>query len=639
MKTPAEQSKKIPGVDFVVNKKSLEKLNVNALLAKTKKVDCFGINSRFNELSKDLKPNQIAPLKLLSGLANYHVEPDDPIDPFKPMCIMDGKRTLIPNDLRSEQFDVIAEFAPDVAHRGLRARLADVVWFMQRRRRDMAALAIESYCDCIEQVRAGKSEFSHVDSPCGVYAREYIIRAASISRATKWELAPSSRLKILVRELVLSAYENNQADDFARMAQVAIDYGMIPCGDILKWIKELVTKKEFFDNPDARIRLWKIAARCYRIDHNDDGYNSCMIEISECHARKADLVESPGSSMLISSFLENAIQSLNDIPNTKQRRKELIARLRISQSGIKDEMQSFHVETDITEIVKQSVSAVYKHSWLDSFLSLVVCDVIPTPEEIRSDAQKLMKDHPLQGIISKTVHDFQGRVVYKAPGFSFGKDSEGDEENLRFMMSKYRDFAREAIVQGRINPIRRTIADEHSISIDIILEMIRDSEFVPPEYEYIYAKGIMRFLAGEDMEAAYLLVPQLENSLRYILSLRGLDTTKTSKDGIQTEASLPVLLDSKNEWRAELEKIMPSRYIHEIDLLFNFPGGPSLRNQMAHGKVPTGYFWTHNPIYAVWFIIHLTAIPLVQRWGDVEAAYARVIGATKPSDSDSGDSE
>lgn len=51
---------------------------------------------------------------------------------------MGDRRSLVPADLRDEQINVIAEFVPTVTHLGLRARLSNVSWFRQRRRRDMA---------------------------------------------------------------------------------------------------------------------------------------------------------------------------------------------------------------------------------------------------------------------------------------------------------------------------------------------------------------------------------------------------------------------------------------------------------------------------------------------------------------------
>ena len=110
------------------------------------------------------------------------------------------------------------------------------------------------------------------------------------------------------------------------------------------------------------------------------------------------------------------------------------------------------------------------------------------------------------------------------------------------------------------------------------------------------------------------------------LILNGHDTTTANADGTQTEASLSILLNPDRPWRALIEEIIPSRYTHEIDLLFNFSGGPSIRNQFAHGKVPANEFWSQDFVYAAWLIIHLAVLSIARRWGNLEEVFARVTG-------------
>ena len=217
-----------------------------------------------------------------------------------------------------------------------------------------------------------------------------------------------------------------------------------------------------------------------------------------------------------------------------------------------------------------------------------------------------------------------------------GGDAAAQEEQLRYLMSFHRGHSRQVTVAGAINPIRRTIASEYLVSNETVLELLRDSPFIPRGHEYIFARAICHFLAGEDIEAVLLLTPQLENSLRHILSLNGHDTTSADADGIQTEASLSILLNPDRPWRDLLEQIIPARYIHEIDLLFNFSGGPSVRNQVAHGKVPAPGFWDHDFVYAAWIIIHLAILPMAHRWGNVEEKFARVTGLYRAVDVDKG---
>ena len=617
-----------PGVDFVVDKAQLDKIEINSLLSSSASVDCHDLSRMFSERISKTEAEIHPPLLLLAGLANYHVEPNHRTEPFKPMMIFGDRRSLVPSDLLPEQIDVFAEIAPIISNAGLRARMADVVWFVQRRRRNIAELAISSYCDCVDQVQAGISVFAFDDaSPWSVHAKEPLVRAARISHATKWELPASARLRVQIHNLVATAFENGKSKDFVRIVDVDIDHGITPLHEVAVWAEQLLEVEELRAQPDKRIDLWKIAARCFGRVRDVANQNRCMIEVAECEVQKAELA---GSSMLVSAFLNNAIHVLRNYPGTKERREELTTRLREIQPSIRDEMGSISTEIDLTEIVEHSVASVQGHSWLTAFLSLVWCDHPPEPDAIRQEAIKHAEEFPLQGIMPMQVHDFQGRVVFRSPGLT--GSAEETELHYRYLMSFHRGHSRQVTVAGAINPIRRTIAEEHLVSVDVIQAIINDSPFIPPDHSYIFARAIVQFLGGEDVEAASLLVPQLENLLRQILALRGIDTTTVDENGLQTEASLPMLLNSGNPWRARLEVALPERYTHEIDLLFSFPGGPSLRNQIAHGKVPASGFWGYDMVYASWLIIHLAILPLINRLSEMAETYERATGLAKPKE-------
>lgn len=622
-----EERLPVPGIDYVVAPAVLESIDIDQLLEEIVSVECFDVNRRLTTLDSELPDEHLPAVRLLAGLTSYHFQPDHPTEPFKPMWIMGDRRSLVPADLLGEQIDIIAEFAPTVRHLGLRARLCDVSWFRQRRRRDMAELAITAYCDMVEAVRAGDATFSFDNrSAWGVGAKKALARAARISHATRWELPVSQRLRGIIAELVLSAHEQRRDDDFLRVAELDLDHGITDAVAVAGMAEELVGIQELSDNPDARIRLWELASRAHRRARDEGNANRCMVSSAECYVQKADLADSP---MLEATFLQSAIQILRNYPNTRDRREELNARLLRVQPGIREEMGHFSTEIDLTEIVEHSVAVVRGHSWPTAFLSLVLCDQPPSPQEIRQTAVDHAQEFPLQGIMPMQMHDFQGRLVFRAPGM--GGDGDSQEEHLRYLMAFHRGHSRQVTVAGAINPIRRTIASEHPVCSDTLLELLRDSPFIPPGHQYIFARAICHFLGGEDIEAVSMLTPQLENSLRHILALNGHDTTTANADGIQTEASLSIILNPGQPWRALLEEIIPARYIHEIDLLFNFAGGPSVRNQIAHGKVPAGGHWDHNFVYAAWLIIHLVILPIARRWGNVEEIFARTTGLHGPA--------
>lgn len=73
------------------------------------------------------------------------------------------------------------------------------------------------------------------------------------------------------------------------------------------------------------------------------------------------------------------------------------------------------------------------------------------------------------------------------------------------------------------------------------------------------------------------------------------------------------------EFREPLLNVMPAALIEEIDLLFNFRGGPTIRHELAHGKMTDGQFWTPDVTYSIWLVLHIAILPTLRFWDDVAA--------------------
>ena len=139
-------------------------------------------------------------------------------------------------------------------------------------------------------------------------------------------------------------------------------------------------------------------------------------------------------------------------------------------------------------------------------------------------------------------------------------------------------------------------------------------------HEHVFAIGAARFIGGDELEAAHLILPQLENSLRHILSLEGVETNRINQDGTQEEAMLSRILEN---FREPLLRLMPAALVQEIELLFNFRGGPSIRHEMAHGKMSDGEFWNTDVTYSIWLVLHIVVLPTLRYWDQIAAHISR----------------
>lgn len=107
---------------------------------------------------------------------------------------------------------------------------------------------------------------------------------------------------------------------------------------------------------------------------------------------------------------------------------------------------------------------------------------------------------------------------------------------------------------------------------------------------------------------AALMIPQIENSLRYVLSASGVITSTLTSRLIQEERDLNVLLRLP-----EVAEIFGDDVVFEMQGLFVERFGANLRNRVAHGLVRDTSFYSSEVLYAWWLVLRLLCIPILHR--------------------------
>ena len=164
-----------------------------------------------------------------------------------------------------------------------------------------------------------------------------------------------------------------------------------------------------------------------------------------------------------------------------------------------------------------------------------------------------------------------------------------------------------------MEPARRATMLRFPLEERHFTPIVEMSPFVPRGHEYLFALGFARSWQGDYASAAHLLIPQLENSLRFVLLNANLESSKINSDLLQEDRSLSGLLQAL---RPELEEVLGADHVNEMDRLFVHRPGPALRHEMAHGKVSAGPCYHPDAVYACWMIYRLTCLPLLRHWGE-----------------------
>jgi hypothetical protein len=590
-----------------------------APVAESRKVYCQCLGSLYQKAAQDAEAaadeRAARVYRLLAALTQIHFKPHDKSEPYGPMFVMEGRRSLIPSDLRGPQSEVFAAVAPGVSNPGLRARIADVAWINDRKQAATAQLAISAYCAAVQDVIDGKAELFFEDAKATSHnGAEMLRRACQIANMTGWKEPEAGTLKGLIGTLCEAAFNGRDVRGFLNMGELDADY-RITAPQIMAERAEALTQSAELD-PDTARNVWELAARAHRQDGKESDSNRCLISAAECYVRMAEAAGFKG--MTASSWLMDAIKALRSIPGTKDRRAELEAKLREVQASIADEMGMVSTQIDISDLVDHARKAVGELTLAQALFEFASLERSPAPEKLREDAIKQAEENPLSSIIPMSIHDDEGKVVARSPGLGFGEE---DDTAMRHLIARGEGFRRQIAVSGMIEPARRTIMAEHPLEERDLLLLAEYSPFVPSGYEHIFALGFARFFCGDYISALHILVPQLENSLRYVLKQTAIDTSSMQSDMTQENRTLSVMLGKD---RAALEKIFGPSITLEIENLFDFEGGPSLRHQLAHGLLSAGACHSYDSIYACWFIFRLCCLPLFRHWQQVADAYARM---------------
>ena len=597
----------------IVTSEDFAAVDFEAPIRDSKNVDCRRLAgllaSAASEQEEAGNDVDVRVFGLLAKVAFIHLKPEDLSDPYGPLFVCGDQRTVIPNDLKGEQSCVFADLAPGIENPGLRARLSDVAWHNERKRADMATLAIRSYCESVQLVLDGQAEF-YLDqqSASSRPGRIFLHRACQIAKVTGWKNPEGKALKSLIQQVLQEAFDKRDARGFLNIGKLCLRFRTHAPAPIAACAETLASAKDV-NSLDAR-EVWKLAAQIHRqFDEQSD--------MHRCHNNAAERLvtmatDDGGEGAAAASFYSDAIEELRSVPNTKERRKELEKLLRKAQTAIPDEMSEISKGIDLPPLVEEARSSVTGATLAQALWNFAMLATSPDPTELRTMAKEQAEKNPLWGDMPFTEHDCEGKVVTRSPGLL--ADGNGWDEAVRRLIACNEILRRQREVQGCIEPARCVIQSEHSLDRRDFLLIAIMSPFVPSNRADVFALGFDRFFAGDFISAVHVLVPQLENAVRHVLLIAGEETSTIRNDMTQENLSLPAML--KKHWEP-LENAFGPAIVFDMENVFVFEGGTKIRHQVAHGLISGAECFSPDAVYACWFIFRLCCLPLLPNWSGV----------------------
>jgi hypothetical protein len=278
------------------------------------------------------------------------------------------------------------------------------------------------------------------------------------------------------------------------------------------------------------------------------------------------------------------------------------------------EMQTIripHEGSDLEEKLEQSAQAaaalVKGQSFEDAILRLAYVAEPSRPAELRKRIEHNEGGGVFTQMFGATTVRSDGQISDTKPPLDSGDPKEREEAVVKEMYSQARTIDWIARAQVLIEPARQQVVAEHAARRVDLLFLVQDNPFVPVGREGLFLRGLHAGLHGDIVVALHLLLPQIENSIREILTTHGVITSKLESDTTQDERDLGWMLT-----HPQMAKIFGEGMTFDLRGLLVERFGLNLRNYLAHGLLAEQQMITPGALYAWWLVLRLCSIPIIK---------------------------
>ncbi|MFH1811036.1 MAG: DUF4209 domain-containing protein [Pseudomonadota bacterium] len=542
-------------------------------------------------------------LWLLADACSMMLAPDSPSEPFRPIMVLQGRRTTIVDDLSDADISFYAQIVEVFDDPWLNARLADIVWHKQKPREvKYALMAIDSY----RRIPLETDIWVSGGDECWKRA---------IALAILLKKGAGSRLKEMEHDVLMAFGWATREDGFlACWLAVLLDSNGLGNSAIDEIAQKLESLASEFDRDSDLNRsrgYFEESRKWFQKAENVSKTTSMTAAVAETWVKEAArrLESKDPSNMVAATFYEKAIQIYRTIPHsergphrTAERLEEL--RTKLSDAGEKSlgEMRPISVPgADISQIVGSARSAVGGKAAVEALRAFANLCRTANCNEMRQNALTMLNEHPLQALFGNSVLSQDGRVIAKAKGLSHGAEpTEDDEITIRTTMIREYGIMVGINVLGNILPALEVLLLEQHLKEPDFISLCRQSPIVPVGRARLFGKALFAGYDRDFISALHLLTPQIENMVRYHLKQAGAKTTNLDQQGIENENGLSTLIELP-----EAERVFGPDLVFEIKTLFCDSFGSNLRNEISHGLLNDDSFQSAAVVYAWWLGLKL----------------------------------
>lgn len=532
--------------------------------------------------------------QILQQVFNFSFRSSDLLEPFGPMFIEDGKRSMVPSDLSAQQLDELQRVITDVSDPEFRSRVGDVLW-LSRKDVSAARIAVDGYLEAGKRIEDPKSW------PSSMERYERAIRLAR-------QIEPKGGLpETVLKHLETRVFAYNGSDplfftckalgflaefrfgNFPALAEIA---GRV--ADTARASGDFRRARSYFD---VQVKLLKLAKELEKAE-------TANILSAQTFIEEAESREAINEFIAAHSLWSDAITAYRKRPSLRTHIPDLQKRYANAGKRLSEEMHEVSSDgIDISSLVEESRATVRHVPFDDAFFRLISFVPLIDPIELRKATESGVAEAPLHATIPVTIHDAFGRKIGIRPSV-ITDNKEDYEKAIVGLMEQDAGLRRHLTVHANILPAIRQISEDHDIERSIFATLLGDSSAIPEDRSELFYQAFEAGFHWDFSTALHILIPQVENALRHILEQKGISPVNIDSDGIEEVWGIERVLAHPKVFEA----IGPS-FVFELKSLLVERLGPNIRNLFAHGALPPNELRGETAVYLWWVVMRLVGFP------------------------------
>lgn len=542
---------------------------------------------------------------LLGCVAGFEPNFSNAKDPFGPWYTKsNGSRSPTPGDLSEEQLNSLEGILEEIQDPEMKARVGDLLWICKRSHK-AAISAVEAYLKSsivLERMSADLAFLPRLGRAVQL--------AALLGRKKPLHLQTLKRV-----EELLAKYEDMDGGLLcSELMAILIGHDHGDSNRYAPIAEKIAICEETACHWDFAQTYWSLAAVWFRQANKTHEEQRVALRAAECWASKAEaLFQDPHMGAgPASEWMGRAVRALRESKANKERIDQAHARLLefqdiFASTGMtplkinENEIPGFKEERETMRAT--AIGAVKGRSLRDAIFRLALLTKPVNPDDVRAEVLKNADEFIFTSIFGAEAMSETGRVEQVAPPLHVPGGKPDEEAILQTMFTTCRESRWNLVAEWALIPGIQQIFSEHALERRDLAYLVIHHPFVPPGREGVYLEGIRAGFFGDWLTATHLLIPQLENSIRTVLTERGVITSKLDADKTQDERDLGWLLTHEK-----------TKEIFGEAMVFNLRGilierfGYNLRNNMSHGLMSHEGFYSPGSVYLWWLTLRLLCI-------------------------------